>query len=80
MVSAQPVANVSASGFYEELIHYGQLKSGRAVEGNAENQLLMEIEAQERLIKYQKAYKITDYEVEILKDNLNDYNIKLENL
>ncbi|MCL1903131.1 MAG: hypothetical protein FWF94_01775, partial [Oscillospiraceae bacterium] len=42
---------VSASGFYEELIHYGQLKSGRVVFGNDENRLLMEIEAQERLIK-----------------------------
>jgi len=65
--------NASASGFYEELIHYGQIKSGRAVEGDKKNALLMEIEAQERLIKYQKAYKITDYEIEILTNNLNQY-------
>ena len=71
---------VSASGFYEELIHYGQIKSGQTVEGDKENQLIMEIEAQKRLIKYQKSYKITDYEVEILQNNLNDYNKKLKNL
>jgi len=40
----------------------------------------MEIEAKERLIKYQKAYKITDYEIGILKEVLNEYITELENL
>ena len=72
--------NVSASAFYEELIHYGQVKSGRAVVGDAENYYLMEIEAQERLIKYQNAYRITDYEIEILTGNLEFYKIQLAEL
>jgi hypothetical protein len=71
---------VSASGFYEELIHYGQIKSGRTVINDESNNYLMEIEAKERLIKYQKAYKIADYEIDILKEVLNEYTIKLENL
>ena len=64
---------VSASGFYEELLHYGQIKNGRAIYGNRQNELILEIEAKEKLIKNQKAYKITDYEVEILKNVLNEY-------
>jgi len=70
---------VSASGFYEELIHYGQIKSGHAVYNDPENNMLMEIEAKRKLIKYQKAYKITDYEIGIIKNVLNDCIIELEN-
>ena len=72
--------NASASGLFEELIHYGQVKSGRAIAGNDKNNLLMEIEAKEQLIKYQNAYKITDYEIEVLTNVLGDYKILLENL
>ena len=72
--------NVSASGFYEELIHYGQLKNGRAILENEKNNLLLEIEAKERLLKYQKAYKITDYEIEVLTNVLNNYKMRLENI
>ena len=71
---------VSASGFFEELIHFGQVKSGRTIQGDNLNGLLMEIEAQERLIKYKKAYKITDYELEILQKNLENYRKILKNL
>jgi len=70
----------SASGLFEELIHYGQIKNGRAIAGNDENNLLMEIEAKERLIKYRNAYKITDYEIEVLKNILDDYKALLENI
>jgi hypothetical protein len=73
-------SKASASGFYEELIHYGQIKSGRAIEGNRENNLLMEIEAKERLLRHRKAYQITDYEVELLTESLDWYKIQLENL
>ena len=71
---------VSASGFFEELIHYGQVISGRAVYGNEENRIEMEIEAQERLLRSRRVYGITDFEVETLTTNLNWYNIQLENL
>jgi len=72
--------NVSASGFFEELIHYGQIKNGLSVVGDVENNLILEIAAKERLIKNQKAYQITDYEIEVLTDILLQYKILLEDL
>ena len=69
---------VSASGFYEELIHYGQFRRGNIDISSKSDIIKNEIEAQERLIKYQKAYKITDYEIEVLKNNLGIYKAKLE--
>jgi len=70
-------SRVSASGFFEELIHYGQIKSGRADVCNEINNLLLEIEAKERLIKHKKAYRITDFEIVILTDILDKYKIQL---
>jgi len=70
----------SASGFYEEMIHLGQIKKGRAVENDKKNNILLEIEAKERLIKYQKAYKITDYEISNINEALNHYKVLLNNL
>ena len=72
--------NISASGFYEELIHIGQIQSGRAIPYDKENEIEMEIEAKERLIKNKDAYKITDYEVEVLTAHLNSYKIQLDEL
>jgi hypothetical protein len=72
--------NVSASGFFEELIHLGQIRSGRVIRGDDINNILMEIEAQERLIKYKRAYKITDYEIGILEENLENYIMMLKKL
>ena len=48
--------------------------------GDVRNNLLMEIEAKERLIKHRKAYQITDYEIEVLTDVLNQYKMMLEDL
>jgi len=70
----------SASGFFEELIHYGQIRSGRAIYGDLENTLLMEIEAKERLIRSRNAYRITDYEIELLTESLSTYKMELEKL
>jgi len=42
--------------------------------------LLLEIDAQERLYKHQKAYKITDYEIEVIKNSLKMYEAKLEKI
>jgi len=69
---------VSASGFFEELIHYGQIKNGRAIYGDERNTILMEIEAKEKLIRNKKSYDITDYEIEILTDSLNWYKNSLD--
>ena len=71
---------VSASGFFEEIIHYGQIKSGQAIWGDKENVILMEIEAKERLIKYRKAYNITDFEVEVLTNVLSYHKVELKRL
>jgi len=71
---------VSASGFFEELIHYGQVKSGRAIFGNHQNNLEMEIEAKDKLLRNQRAYGITDFEVELLTSTLQKYKIELETL
>ena len=70
--------NASASAVYEELIHAVQYRQGRN-DGTYENRLLMEIEAQEKLIKYQKAYGISDVENEQTKKALADYYEELEN-
>ena len=40
----------------------------------------MEIEAKERLIKNQRAYGITDFEVNVLIEALESYKIRLEKL
>ena len=72
--------NISASGFFEELIHIGQLQSGRAIIYDKENEIEMEIEAKERLIKNQCAYEITDFEVAELTKSLNSYRIRLDEM
>jgi len=71
-------SKVSASGFFEELIHYGQVKRGGFNKDSPEDIFIKEIEAQKRLIKYRNAYQITDEEIEVLTGNLNYYKIKLE--
>ena len=71
---------VSASGFYEELIHYGQIKSGRVDFDSVKSIIQMEIEAKERLIRNQRAYGITDYEVTVLTEALESYKLQLEEL
>jgi len=51
----------SASAMFEELIHTTQYKSGRAT---GSNWIQMEIEAKEKLVRYQKQYKIPNIENE----------------
>ena len=71
---------VSASGFFEELIHYGQICKGLTIDGDKENNILMEIAAKERLIKNRRAYKITDYEIDLLTDSISWYKIQLDEI
>ncbi|MCL2517934.1 MAG: hypothetical protein FWF15_05165 [Oscillospiraceae bacterium] len=71
--------NASVSAVFEELIHSAQYRQGRN-DGTPENRLLMEIEAQKKLIKNQKAYGISDIENEQTKKALTDYYKELENL
>ena len=69
--------NASVSAVFEELIHSTQYRQGRN-DGTYENRLLMEIETQEKLIKYQKAYGISDVETEQTKKALSDYQDELK--
>ena len=45
-----------------------------------ESKLLMEIDAKQRLIKYRRAYGLTDFEVEVTAESLNDYAMQLDDL
>ena len=71
---------ISASGFFEELIHYGQILKGQAIEGSHTNNLELEIIAKERIIKNRKVYNVTDYELGIITDTLNAYKKQLNDL
>ena len=71
---------VSASGFFEELIHYGQIKRGHVDFDNVESKIQMEIDAKERLIRNQHVYGITDFEVTVLAEALESYKARLEKL
>ena len=71
--------NASASGFFEELIHLGQILDGRVKENDDENRLLLEIEAKQRLLMNRRAYGITDFEVEVITKSLNGTLAELDN-
>ena len=58
----------TTSEFYEELIHTAQFKQGRV---STDMTLELEIEAKEKLIKYQKQYGIPDHENEETIKQLN---------
>ena len=68
----------AASTFYEELIHTAQFRQGKILTGISAK---MEIEAKEKLVKYQKQYGIPDHEneqtkkqIEILKQESKNAN------
>ena len=70
--------NLSYSGMYEEIVHLKQIEDGkRANPGTIENYLL-EIEAKEELIRNADKYKISDYEISVLKEYIRKYKILLE--
>lgn len=64
---------------FEELIHATQYRQGKN-DGSYKQRLLCEIEAQEKLIKYQKAYKLTPAEVKQTEQALKSYRKELEDL
>ena len=65
----------SASAIFEELIHTAQYKSGK-ITGTNWNEL--EIEAKEKLIKYQIQYKITDLENEITIKQIEELKLLMK--
>lgn len=64
---------------FEELIHATQYRIGEN-DGTYESRLRCEISAQEKLLKYQKAYKLTMQEVKQTEKALRDYTKELEEL
>ena len=64
---------------FEELIHATQFKNGKN-DGSEISRLHCEIEAQQKLLKYQKAYKLTSAEVYQTELALKKYKKKLESL
>lgn len=68
----------SASAVFEEAIHVSQIKKNGMIKSTGDVQgsleyLTREIEANEKLLKYQKAYGLTDKDVESVQENLNGY-------
>lgn len=64
---------------FEELIHATQFKNGKN-DGSEISRLHCEIEAQQKLLKYQKSYKLTSAEVYQTELALKKYKKKLESL
>ena len=64
---------------FEELIHAAQYREGRN-DGTYRSRLQCEIEAQEKLLKNQKAYQLTQQEVKQTQKALNSYQSELKKL
>lgn len=69
--------NPSRAAVFEELIHTAQYRMGKC-DGSVKSRLENEIEAKEKLIKYAKAYNLTDIEIyntrkmlKVCKEELN---------
>ena len=54
--------------------------SGRVDFDSVENRIRMEIDAKECLIRNQRAYGITDFEVTVLTEALESYKMQLEEM
>lgn len=67
----------SRASVFEELIHSAQYGTGKN-DGSYISRLKCEIEAQEKLLRYQKAYGLTKIEVEQTEKALNDYKNELK--
>ena len=69
-------SNPSRATVFEELIHSAQYRNGR-IDHTELSQVKAEIEAKEKLIRYSKAYKLTDAEIretrKLLKRDIEDY-------
>lgn len=64
---------------YEELIHATQFHQGMN-DGSIKSRLICEIEAQEKLLKNQRAYKLTDAEIKQTEKALKAYQAQLREL
>ena len=69
--------NPGRASVFEEMIHATQYRTGRN-DGSYEARLKCEIEAQEKLTKNAKAYKLTEAEVNQTKEALKAYKEELD--
>lgn len=69
--------NPSRAAVFEELIHTAQFRSGK-IDSTVQSRVRCEIEAKEKLIRYSKAYGLTDVEVEETRIMLEQYRKLLE--
>ena len=69
----------SRASVFEELIHTAQYRDGKN-DGTPKSRILCEIEAQKKLIKNAKAYKLTKREIEQTERALVSYERDLEEL
>lgn len=69
----------SRAAVFEELIHAAQYRKGKN-DGSLQSRLLCEIEAQEKLLKYQKAYRLTESEIRQTEKALEKYQEELAGL
>jgi len=77
----------SASGLFEELIHYGQIINGRMVGVDFDDLLELEIrkeeleiEAKEQLIRNARIYRISEYEIEVLTETVTHSRMRLNEM
>ena len=69
--------NPGRAAVFEELIHATQFRKGEN-DGTYESRMMCEISAQEKLLKYQKAYKLTAEEVKQTESALKAYRKELD--
>lgn len=68
--------NPGRAAVFEELIHATQYRLGKN-DGTYESRILCEIEAQEKLLKYSKEYKLTENEIKQTEKALKGYKKEL---
>lgn len=75
------LSKLSASGMYEELIHLTQINKMQTPISDGKAFFIelaqKEIDAKEKLLRNSRAYGITDYEIDIIKNSINDYQQRL---
>ncbi len=72
-------SNPGRASVFEELIHATQYKNGEN-DGSYVSRIRCEIDAQEKLLKYSHAYKLTDKEIEQTQKALAFYKEELYNI
>ena len=69
--------NAGRASVFEELIHTAQYRQG-INDGSYRSRLECEIFAQQKLLRYSKAYKLTDLEIQQTKNALDKYQKELQ--